>query len=369
MKRCAKCIMSDTKPGIVFDEKGVCNACQFEEEQDKVDWAEREAQLRQQVEFVKSVKPDGYNCLVAVSGGKDSTFICLTARDLGLNVLGVCVEPCEPTPRGQRNLRNLSRLGFDILVFKPNQRIMPQLLLRSLVEDGQPVRAFEFMLYSVPIRTAIDKDIPFVLWGEGAQHYGNVGTHKGGSAAVQKDCAALAGANASHWLGDGVAESDLISFQHPSEEEIEDAGVEAMYLSHYIRWDSRMTGAFAVMRGLEIRPDYEIWKSGGYWPFEQLDDEGPIVSHLLKHIKFGYGRATDQACRDIRMGYITREEGLQLAKMFDGLIAPEYLQRYCDYLRITTDEFWAIANKWRGDMWEAIDGEWRLPSTWYEGLS
>ena len=268
---------------------------------------------------------------------------------LGLTPLLVFVEPVYITERGKKNLNNLSKLGFDIFVFKPNQKIMPALLKKSFIEDGQPVRAFEFMLYSVPMRVAINYKIPLVFWGENPQfEYGNEGdVSKGASAAKQKSCCALSGQDANVWAGKGIIEKDLISFQHPTEKELKNAGITAVYLSYYVHWDSRKTAEFAIKRGLTTRPKNEVLGTGGYWDFEQLDDEIPIISHLLKYVKYGYGRATDQACRDIRGGYITREKGLKLAKKYDGHCNPDYIKRYCDYIGITKKKFWQIANIFR----------------------
>lgn len=148
MKRCSKCIMPETKPGISFDKDGLCNACLNEELEKNIDWDAAYQELVTITGQVKKKKPEGYNCLIPVSGGKDSTVLSMTAKRLGLTPLCVFVEPCCITERGRKNINNLSKLGFDIFVFKPNQRIMPTLLKRSFIEDGQPVRAFEFMLYS-----------------------------------------------------------------------------------------------------------------------------------------------------------------------------------------------------------------------------
>lgn len=347
--RCKKCIMPDTKPGITF-RNGICNACQNAEINDKTDWEHQSTLLRAERHYATDyVAPNtkGYTCLVPVSGGKDSTFLAMKARELGLNPLCVNVAPCEPTPRGERNLRNLSKLGFDIFRFFPNQRIMPKLVKRSFVEDGDPCTSHEFTLYSVPVRMAILHKVPLIFWAEDPQfEYGNPGDVK--DASEQRNIAGLWGRPASHWACEGVvSESDLIPFEHPTALEIQTAALDAVYMSRYIRWDSRKIAEFAVGYGLEVRPKEELLGTGGYWDFEQLDDETPVIGHYLKFLKFGYGRATDQACRDIRLGYVTREQGLELAKQYDGQLNPDYVERFCRYIDITIREFYLICNKWR----------------------
>jgi len=363
MKKCTKCVMPETKPGISFDKHGVCNACVNEKLKEEVDWNTRFKNLLGIANRVKKKKSNGYNCVIPVSGGKDSTLQAITAKEkLGLTPLLVCVEPLYVTDRGRKNLNNLSKLGFDIFVFKPNQKIMPKLLKRSFYENGQPGRAFEFMLYSIPMQVAMNYKIPLVIWGENPQYeYGNKGEGLGASAAKQKTCCALNNQDADYWCIKGVTPQDLISFQHPAEDELKNAGVISIYISYYVRFDSRKNAKFAIERGLSIRPKNELLGTGGYWESEQLDDEIPVVSHLLKYIKFGYGRATDQACRDIRWGYITREEGLRLAKKYDGHCNPDYIKRHCSYIGITIKEFWKVADSFRNpNIWKKVNGKWQL---------
>jgi N-acetyl sugar amidotransferase len=341
--------MPETKLGITFNEEGICNACVNAEKNKNINWGEKEKEIKEIAKEIKEKHPTGYNCLIPVSGGKDSTRLSMYARDeLGLKPLCVFVQPPYITEVGEKNIRNLSKLGFDIFRFNPNNKILPKLLKKSFIQDGQPAGAFEFMLYAVPMQVAINYKISLVMWGEDAVfEYGNKGESKDGSASHQKEASAIDGRDASHWAGDGVDEEDLISFQHPTEEELDKAGVKSIYLSHYIKWDSRENAELAIKNGLTIRPDSELMGTGGYWNFEQLDDEIPIISHLIKYIKFGYGRATDQACRDIRGGHITREKGLELAEEYDGKCNPDYIKRFCDYINITEEEFWKIANSFK----------------------
>lgn len=321
---CKRCIMPTSKPGISFKD-GVCNACQNAEKE--IDFDSRWDDL---VKIAgKAKEKEGYNILVPVSGGKDSTYLAMTARDLGLRPLCVNVAPCEPTPLGERNLANLSKLGFDVFRFFPNGRIMPALVKRSFYEDGDPCTSHEFMLYSIPLKMAMKFNISLIMWAENSMvEYGNFDIQCG-----------LWGRNHTHWLGDEITEEDLIPFYQPTEQEIDDSGIKALYLSDYVRWDSRKVAKAAIERGLEIRPEHELMGTGGYWDFEQLDDEGPVIGHYLKYQKFGYGRATDQACRDIRLGYITREHGLKLAEKYDGHLNPDYIDNFCKYIGIDKEEF------------------------------
>jgi len=363
LKRCTKCIMPETKPGISFNEKGICNACQNAELKKKIDWQARFNELLDLADEAKKQKPTGYNCLVPVSGGKDSTFLAVTAKEkLGLRPLLVFVEPAYITERGRKNLRNLSKLGFDIFVFKPNQKILPPLLKRSFYEDGQPARAFEFMLCSVPMQVAINYKIPLVTLGENALfEYGNKGDDHDAFAAQRRDINVMNNQGADHWVSPGITFDKLLSYKHPNAEEFKEAGVKSIYMSYFVNWDSQQTAEFAIKRGLSVRPPCELKGTGGYWDFEQLDDEIPVISHLLKYLKFGFGRATDQACRDLRAGHINREQALYLAKKYDGHCDLDYIRRFCDYIGITIEEFWKVADSFRDPkVWQKQGDQWKL---------
>ncbi len=324
---CAKCIMKSSKPGISFNSYGLCNACQQAVFNDDINWDKRWQKLEEITDGAR--EKEGYNILIPVSGGKDSTFSAMKARELGLNPLCVNVAPCQPTLLGERNLANLSRLGFDVFRFFPNQKIMPELVKRSFYEDGDPCTSHEFMLYSIPVKIAMLYGIKLINWGENCQtEYGNPEVVCG-----------LWGRQADHWLSNTVTKKDLIPFELPTEQQIEESGLKTIYFSDYIRWDSRKVAEFAIEHGLEVRPKEELVGTGGYWDFEQLDDESPVIGHYLKYEKFGYGRATDQACRDIRLGYIDREQGLELAWQYDGKLNPKYIVNFCKYIGINEDEF------------------------------
>jgi len=312
MHRCTKCIMPDTKPGVVFDLDGVCNACNYFEDYKNWSWDYRRLELDSIAQEAIAQQHAMYDCVVPVSGGKDSMFIMHTARGLGLRPLGVYVKPLRITPRGERNFRNLSGMFETITFTIPEDWVaMSYALENSFTEHGKPLQPYDNFLYGKPVELAQSMSIPLVIWGENPEEmYGN----------------------------------------NPEPFQQYDTSVKVIYLSDYIYWDSRTNAEFAQEYGLEIRPDSEVMGTGGYWPFEQLDDEFPIVSHYIKYLKYGYGRATDQACRDIRCGHIGRDEALVYADLYDGQINPLYIANYCDYINISIAKFMDVCRRmtWMG---------------------
>lgn len=363
MRYCKKCLMPNTRPGVKIHEDGICNACHQFELRKKIDWKERRRQLKELVE--RKRKPDSmaYDCIVPISGGKNSLFQSIFVKEeLGLHPLCVNCAPPLISEIGKKNLENVNKNGFDVFKFIANPKVAKILYKNSFVKYGAPARASEFFLYSIPAQTAIAFRIPLIFFGENpALEYGDNGEMGfGGSANRQKECCTVEGLDARDiWLCEGLSEKDLIAYQHPSEAEIIQAGVESVFLGYYILWDNREHAEFSKKRGLTIKSG-DLHRFGSYTDYENLDDDVQVVSDLLKYYKFGYGRATDQACLDIRHGYLTREEAIPLVLEYDGLYGDEFIERFCEFIDISIESFWEIANSFRNpDIWEKVSGKWR----------
>ena len=178
---------------------------------------------------------------------------------------------------------------------------------------------------------------------------------------LEKDCL-------SEYSGDGVEPRDLFMF-HYDRALLEKEGIRGAWLQYYeSRWSQPRNAAFAITQGVWIKPSsLDLHSIGTYRRFSQLDSELVPVNQMLKYIKFGFGQATDHACYDIREGNISREEGIALVKEFDGQCGEQYVQRFCDYIGITLEEFWRVANSFRGSMWTQDEGGvWRLTNPIWE---
>ena len=328
---CTRCVMPSTKPGISFDSYGVCNACRYTETMYDRDADKAAAELVALADEAKQTAAERgakFDVLVPVSGGKDSTYICYTMKDLGLRVLGCFVRPLRITARGQANLDNLTRM-FPVFTYSIDDDAngIRRKLRDSFVEKGLPLQPYDDLIYGVPEHLAADLKIPLVMRGEASERfYGN----KPETAQQYAD--------------------------------VESAGTKCRYLSDYTVWDSQVTAKFAIDRGLSIRHKSELRDTGGYWLHEQLDDKFPIVSHWLKYLKYGYGRATDHACRDLRAGRCPSDRSvivplaeprdnprlaaMEMVREYDGHIGADYIAAYCDYVGMSVPEFIHHARKW-----------------------
>ena len=365
MKICKKCIQPDSRPGIYFDENGICGACLWEEEKKSIDWEVREKELHKIAEWAKKTKTGNYDCAIGVSGGKDSTKQVIVARDvLGLRCLLVNCEPEGITKLGQKNMENLKNQGFDVITIRPNPKIIKKLIQHDFFIHLNPVKATEFPLYSSTYVIAEHFSIPLIIQGE------NPGLTLGTSlTGVGKDENSLK-ANQLQTLANGVneylelsdvEEKDLFFYQY-DRERLEKNNVKGIWLQYYLKeWSFRGNADFSRKHGFAWRDDNLDPNSiGTHMTFARLDSDIVPVNQMLKYVKFGFGQCMDDACYDIREGLITREEAIKLVNKYDGKCDEKYIKQFCDYIEISIEEFWNIANKFRGSMWKKdSNGNWQ----------
>ncbi|MFC1644077.1 N-acetyl sugar amidotransferase [Candidatus Omnitrophota bacterium] len=371
MRYCKKCVQPDTRPGIKFDDDGVCYACKYSESHEAdTDWAKREGQLREIAEWAKK-NSAGYDCAIGVSGGKDSTFQVLYARDrLGLNVLLTNCEPDGMTDVGRKNRENLVQKGFDIFSVRNNPRVMRALTKRSFFEYGNPVKPSEYPLWAVTYQIALAFKIPLIIQGE------NAGITLGVTEGLGNDENAmnvnlgntLAGGDAEHWVDGEIRLKDLLPYQFPRKDKMKESNIRAIYLNYFAKeWSFTNNTDFAVKNGLSGRPGHDPELTGRLSPYCSIDSDMQIVNQMLKYYKLGFGFVTDEACYYIREGRMTREEGIELVRKYDGKCGEKYINDFCEYIDITVDEFWRVANSFRGPMWKkSLEGEWVLDDPIWE---
>lgn len=375
MKYCKICLAPESNPGLTFDENGICKVCNYYRKEKKVvDWNERMEELKQIASWAKSKSNGKYDAVIGVSGGKDSLRQALTARDvLGLNCLLVNNPPDLITEPGKKNIQNILDHGFDMIKYYANPVVYKKIVKKALVEYGNPQKPSEYTIAAIPIRVAINFNIPLVIHGEnsalemGEPEKFTKKSDLGGSALGFANSNTVQGGKASDWVGDGIELKDLLPYQYPSPQEIETAGTKAIYLGYYLEDFNTFSNAkFALKNGLAIRED-SLYDLGRYHRYSALDADMNTINGWIKMVKFGYGSATDRASFDIRMGKITREEGIALVREFDGLCANHFIEEYCDFLGMSVEEFRAIVERFRGKMWEKdANGEWKLNNPIWE---
>jgi len=368
MRYCKKCVEPESNPGITLDKEDVCNVCRYYKKKKVVDWNKRSAELKRIVLWAKDHSKGTYDCVIGVSGGKDSTKQALYARDvLGLNCLLVNNPPDVITDVGRDNIDNLYNHGFDLIKYYANPVVYKKLVMRALTEHGNPQKPSEYTIAAIPLRVAINFRIPLVIHGENSAL--EMGEPKeftsdndfGGSALGFANSNTVRGGKAKDWIGEGIEMKDIIPYQYPSEAEIQASGVKAIYLGYYLQeFNTFNNAAFAIAKGLKWRTE-SLYDLGRYHRYSALDGDINIINGMIKLLKFGYGSATDKASLDIRAGKITREEAIALVKEFDGKCADRFVKCYCDFLGLSVEKFWKIIESYRGPMWKKHDAKgWTL---------
>lgn len=367
MRYCKKCIQPDTRPGIRFDEHGVCNPCRYYETLSAVDWNERRRKIEQIADWARENSTSEYDCIVSVSGGKDSLRLALFARDV-LNLVPLLVSTVAPpqhqTKIGTDNLANLISLGFDMITIAPAPEVWRKLMRKSFFDYANYCKSTELALYASAPSVAIAYGIPLVFLGENnTLVYGETGAGSdGGDASNMRNYNTLGGGKTDWMIGDDIGYDDIIAYEYPSSDAMAAANIRVVYLGYYIEnFNNYVNGKIAVEKGLKYR-NAPLTDTGCLYPFGAVDDDFVAVNQMVKFMKFGFGKATDEICELIRLGQMSREHGLELARELDGKCHPRYIKMFTDYLDIPEDEFWEVveANRNR-EIWERSgSGDWQL---------
>lgn len=344
MKYCTKCVMPSTRPGISFDENGICSACQSYEHRKQVDYDKRFEKLKELCSKYKgSNGTNGYDCMIAVSGGKDSHFqVYMFKEVLGMNPLLVTVEDNFPmTKAGIHNLKNISEVfSCDIISMKPNIQAQKKIMKYTFEKYGKPTYFIDRYIYTYPLHMAVKFNTPLLIYGENvAYEYGGANAIETYSAKDQINNGVGSGIPIAELLVDGVTMKDLNFFEAPSQEEID--RLDPIYLSYFVEWNS--------FKNYEIAKRYGFHDLTHEWDrthhvenFDQIDSRAYLVHSWLKYPKFGHASATDYAARMVRYGMISREEAFELVKKHDHALDPLCVRDFCSFLGYSEKEFWEI---------------------------
>ncbi len=342
---CTRCLQPNTRPNTKFSQ-GICPACAYHLSLANIDWSERHRIL---VELVRERAPthgEGFDCILGVSGGKDSLRQALFLRDkLGINPLLACLTypPQQLTERGAQNLSNLINHGFDVQVVAPKPATWCRFMRAGFSEFANWAKSTELALFSAVPQMAIDHGIQLIMWGENpGLQLGDLKTlgRTGYDGNNLRFMNTLAGGGA-NWL-EPVAASldDLIPYQYPSAEVFEQHGLQIVYLGWFMRdWSLRTNAAYSVTSGLELRVDVPS-ETGDLLGATSLDEDWVTLNQMIKYYKFGFGRATDYVNEAIRNSEISRDEAIELVAKYDGCCGDQYIATFAQYIDITVEQFW-----------------------------
>jgi N-acetyl sugar amidotransferase len=333
MKWCSRCVLPDTRPNLTLDDEGVCTACRAHERRPAVDWDAR-AEAWHCVVTAAKERSRGYDCVIPVSGGKDSTWQVLTCLEAGLNPLAVTWKTPARTAVGERNLANLVSLGVDHVDYQVNPLVERKFMLAALERFGDTGIPMHMALFNIPLALAVRFAIPLVVWGENsAVEYGSDDEQFGGA---RLDAAWLArfgvmhGTTAHDWVSDRLTRKELTPYFGPDADDLERAGIDAVFLGHYFEWDPERTVAVARAHGFE---DAEQARTG-YYDYADIDDDFISIHHWFKWPKFGFTRTFDNLSLEIRNGRMTRDDAIEVIRARGDETPHGDIERFCSFAGI-----------------------------------
>ncbi len=331
MNYCKRCIMPDTRPDQYLNNKGVCNACISFDFQKKIDWNQRKSDLLNIIKG-KNLDQNKWNCVVPGSGGKDSTYQIIRAKELGLNPVFVTASTCDLSEVGRRNLENIKKIGFDVIEISNNSNVRGKINKIGLELLGDISWPEHVSIFTAPVKFALAYNIPLILWGENPQlEYGGPEDSLNNSILDQKwmeEFGGLIGFRVSDLVENhGFKKQELEIYNYPSKEILKQNSILGIFLGYYERWDSLRNYEISKKNGFI---DYEHDLEGCYFNFEKIDNYQHGIHDYFKYLKFGFARATDQLSYMIRRGKIDRKEGLKLALKLEGKYPQSYMGKSLD---------------------------------------
>jgi N-acetyl sugar amidotransferase len=325
IKYCTVCLLPETKPDLYFDENGKCAACISFQSRANIDWQSRENEF---LEIVSKYKRNSsWDCVIPVSGGKDSTVQVLKILELGLTPLCVTATTCDLTEIGRHNIENIKKLGVDLIEFSPNPNVRKRLNRVALENVGDIAWPEHVGIFTIPVRAAVNYKVPLIIWGENSQNeYG------GPAADAEKnyldrgwleEFGGLLGLRVTDLINNfNFKQEELLPYFYPDDDELKKNGITGLFLGHYFPWDGLSNFLLATANGFSSNGKNI---EGSAVSYENLDNFQHGIHDYFKFLKFGYGRATDLVSMHIRRGRLTRSQGLAIVKRLDGKYPASYL--------------------------------------------
>jgi len=347
MKYCNKCLQPDTRPNGQFID-GTCSICIYYASTSDIDWDSRYDQLLSYLRNrkKKSVKNSyqKFDCMIGVSGGKDSTRQAIWVRDkLGLNPLlwSLSYPPEQICEIGTENISNLINLGFDLVVSSPAPETWSKLIKEAFFRFSNHMRSSELALFSSVPQAALRYNIPIIFWGDTPLQFGDLSAagDEGWDGNNMKNSNTLKSGH--QWMLDlGFNQNQLIPYIYPDQSKFELQDLQIIYLGWYLGdWSLVNNAVYSNLNGLSNRKNIPH-HTGDIHGTSALDDNWQIMNQMIKYYKFGFGFVTEIVCEDLQRGLMDRERGIELIKKYDGKCSDQYIKSICKFIDISVDQFW-----------------------------
>jgi len=343
---CKKCVAVSTRPRITFNNEGICSACQWAEEKKSLNWKERQIKLDK---LLNDQKTNPYfQCITAVSGGKDSSYISYNLKHKKkVSLLAVTVRPPLEQEIGKQNLINFTKCGYQHIHVTPDEEAMRKLNRLGFVELGHPYYGWLITVHTAVTRIASEHNIPLIFYSEdGDVEYGGDVKYK------HEGIYGIDYQKTNYMEGDyekiikmaNLNKEQSYWFTYPSDEEIKKKKIKITHWGFYEDWDPYRN--YLVAKKYCGLQENNTINEGTYTNFGQTDSKLLFLHKYLMYLKFGFGRATDDAGIDVRRGAMSREQAVLLVQMYDNHPPEKFYDEYCEYYKMKKNDFLETIDKW-----------------------
>ena len=353
MNFCKRCVYPENHAyGLILNNDGVCSGCKVHEEKDEINWKKKERELRNILNLYKSKAQNNFDCIIPVTGGSDSFYIVDTIKNkFKLNPLLVTYNTQYNTKIGVRNLAKLQTVfDCDLLTLTIDPKLLKKITKHTFKKFGSIYWHVLAGQTAFPVQTAVRYKIPLIIWGvHGFSDQTGMFSHYD-EVEMTERCRnehALMGIKAEDLVSaqSGIKRQDIQNFIYPYDNEIERIGVRGIYLSNYIRWDSKKQHELMIKKY-----DYETCEQNR--TFNNYEDVHCFLSadlhDYIKFLKFGYSKVHDHASREIRLKRITRSEGIKLVRKYQNK-KPKNIKIFSEWIglskKIILEKLEKIRNK------------------------
>ena len=361
MQWCRSCVLPDSRPNLTINSDGVCSACETFRGRAEIDWQQRERAFETIVDNAK-LSGSEYDCLVPVSGGKDSTWQVVKCLEYGLKPLAVSWRPPARTSIGQKNLNNLKTLGVDHIDFSINPEIESTFMRKTFVEAGSSGIPMHYAIFAIPLKIAVNFNISLIVWGENsAIEYGGGPSDKHLTVldeAWLSKYGVAQGFDVLDWCDDWLTKEALSVYQRSDVRLIKERNIQAVFLGNYFPWDPEKSLRVAQENGFEVRLE---GAKTGYYDYADIDDDFISIHHWLKWYKFGFTRLFDNLSLEIRNGRMDRTSALEILRSI-GADKPEAdIDEFCNYTGLSSAAFDAVCERFRNrNIWRREGDIWKI---------
>ena len=369
LKWCIHCVLPNSRPNLVLNEENICNACLNHLTKKKINWKSRYRELKKILETARIKSGNfNYDCLIPVSGGKDSTWQVVKCLEFGLKPLTVTWKTPGRTNIGSENLSNLINLGVDHIDWKINPKTEAKFMLKTFKKAGSSAIPMHFSIFNIPLRIAVKFKIPCVIYGENsAFEYGN----KDSKDLVCelnnkwiKRYGVTQGTSVLEWSDRNLTKKELLSYSCPSDNEMKEAGVRAIFLGHYLEWDPTTTKNISSKHGFKFLKKPKT----GFYSYADIDDNFISIHHWLKWYKFGFTRLFDNLSIEIRNKRLKRNDAIEIIKKNKNEPPNDDIKKFCKFVNISKKEFFRIAETHRNKkIWKKnSNNKWFIKNFLYD---